>query len=358
MNPGLPTYSLFFKLAISFSVAGLFTSVSALLVNTTLDDTSGTPSTGATILYEPASSWRSGNLSLCMNCTARPDAFRAYGETWHEGLSLPPLSGEQSQVLTASLPFNGSAVYVYCITAPFWSTDLAFYLDGERTGAFALAANTSRAYEYGVLVYASATLPLAEHTLSIESGSGSGNDTLVPLDRIIYTHDSATSASATSSSPSGASSTSVFSGPSATPYPQPHLTTSASYVYAITIPCVIGGMVLVGVVVALWGKLWRRYKRAGLPPSALYRRSVGAGTQPRPESRWVGHGGGPEDLVAGASLKVTVAEDLEAAGVGQDRPGDVGPRELPASERIRGEQGHGTPHHGTVAEEIEEVSRS
>lgn len=82
----------------------------------------------------------------------------------------------------------GSAVYVYCIIAPFWPTNLAFYLDGESTGTFALAANTSRAYEYGVLVYASAALPLREHTLTIQSGGGDGNDTLVLLDRIVYTY--------------------------------------------------------------------------------------------------------------------------------------------------------------------------
>ena len=109
MHPGPATYCLFFKLALSFSVACLVTSASAQLVNTTVDDTSGDPLTGATILYEPASSWKSGNLSVCANCTARPDAFHASGETWHEGLSLPSLPGEQSQGLTASLPFNGAS---------------------------------------------------------------------------------------------------------------------------------------------------------------------------------------------------------------------------------------------------------
>ena len=82
----------------------------------------------------------------------------------------------------------GSAVYVYCIIAPFWPTNLTFHLDGESAGTFALAANTSRAYEYGVLVYASAALPLREHTLTIQSGGGDGNDTLVLLDRIVYTY--------------------------------------------------------------------------------------------------------------------------------------------------------------------------
>ena len=151
-------------------------------------------------------------------------------------------------------------------------------------------------------------------------------------------HDSATRASNTSS-PAGAS-TSSFSGPLSTSNSRPNATLSSSNVYAITIPCVIGGMVLVGVVIGLWGKFWRRYKRAGLPPSALYRRSVGAGmqpqSQPQPESRWIGGGGaGREDL---ASTSLRAAE--EAAAVEQDRPGDVGPRELP--ERTRGEQGHGT----------------
>nr|VWP02564.1 Efflux pump FUB11 (Fusaric acid biosynthesis protein 11) [Ganoderma boninense] len=110
-----------------------------------------------------------------------------------------------SQVFTARVPFNahayvrtkpgdmraGSAVYVYGIIAPFWRTDLAFYLDGERAGTFALEANTSRAYEYDVVLFASGALPLAAHTLAIQSGTTAtddGSDTLVLLDRVVYTY--------------------------------------------------------------------------------------------------------------------------------------------------------------------------
>ncbi|PIL30898.1 hypothetical protein GSI_07067 [Ganoderma sinense ZZ0214-1] len=230
----------------------------------TIDDTSGDPLTGDIILYEPASSWRSGNQNLCMNCIARPDAS---GETWHEGASFSSQSGawqSKSQVLTASVPFNGSAVYVYGIIAPFWRTDLAFYLDGERAATFALEVNTSRAYGY-------------------ESGAtttGGGNDTLVLLDRVVYTHDSGllTTPSNTTSPPAASStSTSFFSGPSATSDPRPNIVaTSPSNVY------VIGGMLVMGLVIAAWGRLWRRYKRGRLPPSTLHRRSAGAGAGASP----------------------------------------------------------------------------
>ncbi|KAI1797503.1 hypothetical protein LXA43DRAFT_1176848 [Ganoderma leucocontextum] len=195
MSPRPSTYTLFFKLAFSLSATCPFLPGSAQLVNTTIDNTSGDLLTGATILYEPASLWRSGNQSLCVGCTAHPDPSRAYGETWHEGASLPAQSGGQSQVLTASMGFT---VYVYCIIAPFWRTELAFYLDGERAGTFALAANTARVRYAG-------------------SGcAGDGNGTLALLDRVVYTHDSETRAGNTTSDPV-ASSTSILSGPSETP---------------------------------------------------------------------------------------------------------------------------------------------
>ena len=83
---------------------------------------------------------------------------------------------------------TGSAVCVYCIIGPFWDTDLTFYLDDGRAGTFALAANTTRAYEYNTLVYSTASLRSQEHALTILSGTGGGNSTLILLDRIVYTY--------------------------------------------------------------------------------------------------------------------------------------------------------------------------
>ncbi len=97
MRPHPSAFTLLFKITVFLLPAWLLASASAQLVNTMIDDTSGDPLTGATILFEPANLWRSGNLqSPCTNCTAHPDAFRAYGGSWHEGLSYSSQVGGQA----------------------------------------------------------------------------------------------------------------------------------------------------------------------------------------------------------------------------------------------------------------------
>lgn len=109
MRPRPSTYILLFKLALSFSLACIFSPASAQLINMTIDDTGGNPLTGSTMQYDPPSLWHSGNQNLCTNCTAHPDASRASGETWHEGASLPSPPGEQSEALSASVEFTGAS---------------------------------------------------------------------------------------------------------------------------------------------------------------------------------------------------------------------------------------------------------
>ena len=78
-------------------------------------------------------------------------------------------------------------MYVYCIVPPTGDTTLVFNVDGEITGGFGRPLNRSKVYEYNVLAFHAAGLPDHSHSLVITAGTGGGNNTLVLLDRIVYT---------------------------------------------------------------------------------------------------------------------------------------------------------------------------
>ncbi|KII86388.1 hypothetical protein PLICRDRAFT_56102 [Plicaturopsis crispa FD-325 SS-3] len=161
------------------------------LVNTTIDDKFGDPDTGALVAYTPADAWNDGT-----NCTAwYPDFTQTYQSSWHDG-TFNTQSGSNNDVnmtISASVPFTGSAVYVYCIIfhddqSPDGTTDMVFLLDGEPVGTYQRQPNGTRVYEYNVPVYANASIPSGSHNLSIESGRNS-NKSLIMLDYITYSHE-------------------------------------------------------------------------------------------------------------------------------------------------------------------------
>ncbi|KAF4605578.1 hypothetical protein EYR40_004364 [Pleurotus pulmonarius] len=169
--------------------------VLAAFVNTTIDDKYGDPDTGALVTYSPALSWNDG--LTCTGCTARFDKSRAYMGTWHDGTfaltnATNPTPGA---ILTASVPFTGSAVYVYCILghsfeAPNTNTDMTFLLDGQQVGTFKQKPNGNSTWDYDVPVYVNTSIPNGAHTLSIENGHA-GEKSLVILDYVVYTHEAA-----------------------------------------------------------------------------------------------------------------------------------------------------------------------
>lgn len=169
--------------------------VLADFVNTTIDDKYGDPDTGALVTYSPALSWNDG--STCKACTARFDKSKAYMGTWHDGTfaltnATNPTPGA---ILTASVPFTGSAVYVYCILGhsyegPDTNTDMTFLLDGQQVGTFKQKPNGNSTWDYDVPVYVNASIPYGAHTLSIENGHA-GEKSLVILDYVVYTHEAA-----------------------------------------------------------------------------------------------------------------------------------------------------------------------
>lgn len=60
-----------------------FISAQAVLVNVTIDDTTGDSLTGAPVIYTPPDAWNSGPVG-CNNCSVHPDVKRLTNGTWHD----------------------------------------------------------------------------------------------------------------------------------------------------------------------------------------------------------------------------------------------------------------------------------
>ncbi|KAJ7585677.1 hypothetical protein C8J56DRAFT_788566 [Mycena floridula] len=167
-------------------------SASAVLVNVTIDDTFGDPTTGNKIQYSPPSSWNLGGD--CNGCSAYPSAAQAYLHTWQDG-TFNKDSGSNpnpNQVLLATVPFTGTAVYVYCILAlsqasPTGRSDMTFIVDNQVVGTFVNEPQPGQSgFLYNVLVYANNSLADSRHILTIQNGHTDGEKSLILLDYIIY----------------------------------------------------------------------------------------------------------------------------------------------------------------------------
>ncbi|KAH9891105.1 hypothetical protein C8Q73DRAFT_110266 [Cubamyces lactineus] len=172
-------------------------SVSADGVNVTIDDTYGDAQTGAAITYSPPGAWKVGQT--CTDCTAHPDPARVYDGTWHDGTynfwNVTDSGTSAVPKLTATVSFEGDAVYVYCILAgsdssPDGYSSMHFELDNGLNGVFTHAPDGDDAYQYDALVFSATGLPAGAHTLTITNGATGGKKSLVLLDYIVYTRAS------------------------------------------------------------------------------------------------------------------------------------------------------------------------
>lgn len=155
--------------------------VSAELRNVTIDDAS------PAVDYYPLSEWNA-RPGACSSCQADPDASQAYDGTWHD-TSYDP--GQSAAPLNATLTFNGSAVYVYCIIShssgdPDGNTDLHFMIDDDVVGSTNIPPTGLSTYSYNYLVY-SGQFPMGQHTLTVVNGQDGGPWSMILLDYIIYT---------------------------------------------------------------------------------------------------------------------------------------------------------------------------
>ncbi|KAK7468601.1 hypothetical protein VKT23_003105 [Stygiomarasmius scandens] len=233
-----------------------FFSTWAKLINNTIDDT------GPKITYLPKGAWNDGNN--CENCTAKPDSGQMSSGTWHDSTFYPePGSNDfPNQVLNASTIFNGTSVYVFCAlsrskASPFGNSDMTFYIDGQLVGIFLKPAPGTDGFDYDVPVYVNESLSPGTHELVLQNGHVNGSNSLVILDRIVYSFDDGTEAE----SSAAASPTSGLS-------PQDSNGSSSS-----NIGVIVGAVVAVSVIAILLGACFlirrRRLKSAArglLPP--------------------------------------------------------------------------------------------
>ncbi|KAJ4485551.1 hypothetical protein J3R30DRAFT_3325871, partial [Lentinula aciculospora] len=161
-------------------------------VNMTIDDSS--PS----VTYYPAAAWNARSASIpCSSCTANPDTSKLFDNTFHDGTFNPvPGSNNFPNIpLTASLEFNGTAVYVFCAlaessTSPDGDSDMSFYIDGSLKGTFVKTApGNNNVYDYAIPVFSIDSLPLGMHNVTLQNGHVNGTKALVLLDEIVYTYE-------------------------------------------------------------------------------------------------------------------------------------------------------------------------
>ncbi|KLO18722.1 hypothetical protein SCHPADRAFT_993380 [Schizopora paradoxa] len=165
----------------------LFKGVLCTLRNVSIDDTMGDPVTRRNIIYNPPGDWAHGQS--CRSCSAQATQPEdAFDGTWHN--STYQVGGS---LVSASAQFNGTAVYVICILTgslqrPNGNSDMTFILDGKTVGNFALAPDGDDEYKSNVTVYANESLSSGVHNITLVSGLA-GQESLVLLDRIIYSMD-------------------------------------------------------------------------------------------------------------------------------------------------------------------------
>ncbi|KAF9493918.1 hypothetical protein BDN71DRAFT_1023206 [Pleurotus eryngii] len=156
--------------------------------NVTVDDRYGGPN-GLAIAY--GEGWFDSGLDKCDPCAGFPAYENADYGTWKRSTYNSKAALEKPK--TASLTFEGTAVYVNCITAPSTAarvpgnSDLTFILDGQ-VDQLLRDANT---LPQRTTVFQKDGLTLGTHTLIIVNGhEGSKYDqVMVFLDSIVYTAD-------------------------------------------------------------------------------------------------------------------------------------------------------------------------
>nr|GAT43640.1 predicted protein [Mycena chlorophos] len=124
-------------------------------------------------------------------CVVPPKNVKLVDGTWHESSFSLSSGGFPNIPSTATIVFNGSAVYVNSIilgTASNTSAniDLVFFLDGVQVGGFSQSTGTSRNFQ-STTVLALENIAARTHTLAIQNGQLDGPDSLLILDSIVYT---------------------------------------------------------------------------------------------------------------------------------------------------------------------------
>ncbi|EJF59405.1 hypothetical protein DICSQDRAFT_128272 [Dichomitus squalens LYAD-421 SS1] len=234
----------------------------SLLVNVTVDDTFGDPTTGFIPQYLPdehsgtIGAWHSGNSSETDDWSTSHwtpgvlDVFEIYNQTWHDST---PQNGPAQVVVN----FTGTAVYVYnvvpnTVTKTTTKTNMTFSIDGKVLDNFTHPPDETGIILYNQLVFSITELPPSPHTLVI-SAEGEGQS-FICFDYLLYTTDADKAASETQSSKYSTSSTTtstVFVTTTMSPSSRAPLDTVLGAVFG-------GVMVLIGIALGVYFLLRRR----------------------------------------------------------------------------------------------------
>ncbi|KAL0955661.1 hypothetical protein HGRIS_001888 [Hohenbuehelia grisea] len=153
-------------------------------VNVTIDDTLGAPEIGVHIIYSSAR-WKNGQT--CSDCTSHPDPLQLSTGTWTDA-SFD--EGHRTGILTATVQFTGTAVFVFCAYELSRNMTLAFSIDGmpDPSRNFHQSASGHRnSFQYNLNVYARHDLSNTPHTLTIQNGQPGGGVSNLLLDSIVFT---------------------------------------------------------------------------------------------------------------------------------------------------------------------------
>ncbi|KAK7064799.1 hypothetical protein R3P38DRAFT_3165811 [Favolaschia claudopus] len=196
----------------------LFHLASAVLVNTTVDDTNGGPGSSH-IIYQPDNGWLQGEIGGCDNCSFLPVRDIALMNTFHESAQFGQKQTNSSvcdPVILRQLCERQlhSPQYLYQPTvrrpvlrifleegSQFRSgtSDLTFNIDGIQRGTFPHIPSGSQNFQLAT-VFISGPLDLSNHTMEIKNGRVGGPNSLMIPDSITFGFDDSSEPTATQDS--------------------------------------------------------------------------------------------------------------------------------------------------------------
>ncbi|KAJ6490239.1 hypothetical protein C8R47DRAFT_1123905 [Mycena vitilis] len=213
----------------------LATRASAVSTNITVDDTNST-------VWNFVGGWSAVTPSTaCPGCFAQPDPTQVFNSSWHDG-----------SVVSGSVTFQGSAVYIYGVDMTATSgTNISFNMNNPSTAGFHYFGGTGTTYN---VPFFSATKldPSVQHTVSFIGQTSLTGAGAMLFDYAVITVDEQATASLSSSATLSTSSTSTPSPSSnATPAPTHKSKTGA----------IVGAVLGVALVMALLGGLFLFLRR-------------------------------------------------------------------------------------------------
>ncbi|EKM60262.1 uncharacterized protein PHACADRAFT_203507 [Phanerochaete carnosa HHB-10118-sp] len=236
----------------------------AVLINVTVDDAGTDRLTGLGFSYSPLSDWNFG--PNCTECVAQLNRSQLHMGSWHDA-TYDGSNGPRTELQSATLGFNGSAIYVYgvIVTSPLIpfgdtsSTHLGFFIDDQLVGTFnnTPAGNGSNpaAFKYNVTLYSNRSLPHGPHTFVLQNGLDGGPASIVLFDYLVYSTEQEDATVTTSAAAASLSMTSpTIPPPTSTERPA-----SSSSALVKVLPATLGAIALI--ILLVLALLWRRRRR-------------------------------------------------------------------------------------------------